>query len=419
MATRQELAQAVRQAYPGQFDDVGDDNELAEAVLKAHPEFSKDLDPETPATPTDERLDPLEPLFGNKMGGMGKAGFMMSGLELGARAGRKINEGVQKAAGFVAEKGGEMGAGPLGALLAAPAAIASEVALPQNKVQMALLPGAFEGKATGLAKKGPTKINKPTKLQEGMGSMMSATSSVNQRYTNALAANPELLETAPSRGDIVKKYTEYFANQGKQINSETLKQYTRENFFPNEGQVSTISDIVETAISQIDLTDASKSKLTTEEAFIAASAARAALRSSAAGSNRSMAAYFKGAKEALDNYLEAQGQGELKELGRQYFQANVKEQFDSFLPRNKNQSPNALRSLIMGGLAGDALKELVAGNTGAALGRGVQAAAMSPLLLGQAVKGAAKAGVSRPGYDKAAALGLDNLFQKRDKKKGK
>jgi hypothetical protein len=43
-ATVQEFATAVRKAHPGAYDDVPDDHQLTEAILKAHPEYGNDVD---------------------------------------------------------------------------------------------------------------------------------------------------------------------------------------------------------------------------------------------------------------------------------------------------------------------------------------------------------------------------------------
>jgi len=43
-ATVQEFAAAVRKANPGAYDDITDDHQLVEAVLKAHPQYGDDVD---------------------------------------------------------------------------------------------------------------------------------------------------------------------------------------------------------------------------------------------------------------------------------------------------------------------------------------------------------------------------------------
>lgn len=318
--------------------------------------------------PTDTVKDLKGLLLGNGLGSpLTMAGIGMSGLEGAAKVGRMGAELVKaggRAVGGKTEKVANLG---------------SEL-IPQSKLGVALAGATMgEGPGTDLVEQGARKVTVPKAgtLSKVGGGILSAFNRVDRRFTTAWLSDPELLnEATPGVKEVSKEMGQYFADKGTKLNSEMFKKMTRQDWFPNESQVAKLQDIVRPVIDKIK----SGAKVSEEEIIFAERASNAITRSTQAQSNHSMMSVARGQQTVLLDQLEKHGFSELPDLKAKYFRALAKDAAQNILPMNKQGSPNALSTMLMGKLGMDAVEQLGQGEVSKALGKAAQAAVFSPYL---------------------------------------
>lgn len=298
----------------------------------------------------------------------------------------KFAQSGYEQAGQLIGKTGIPGAQTVGKLLPA----ATDLILPQSKAQVAMLPVMAAGEMASALSKTPqaieqaaTKAVRPGPIAKGMGALMSITTAIPTRYTSAVAKDASILaDTAPTIEQVGKEYTALFDKLGMQYPSALLKKVTSRGYFPGENETGKLTALIEDANKKLEA-----GKLDPAGAFLARSAAAAIQRGNAAAKNMSLAKYAGEAKNAMDNYLEQNGIPEIRELSTKYFRAVAKEYFQPLFPQNKNMSPNAIRSLIaLKKAVVDPVSHIAQGQPLQAAGSALQGLAMSPLIVGGAVK---------------------------------
>lgn len=332
--------------------------------------------------------------------------------------GGKANQGIQAATGYAAEKAGQYLPKPLATIadiaLTYPATAAS--LLPKNKeeaaagmlgsVKLPEMGAMLSPEAAAAAKEAAeaAKIIRPNTVERGAGGIISATTRAPERFTSAWVADPSVLgPETPTPQAVGKKMQAYFESKGVKIDSQKLREITGRDYVPNDNQYEALNkDFVRPALDKIE---AVANKVpgalppTEEEVIFAERAANAMKRSTGAQQNKYIMSYASGAQDALLDHLDKAGFGELPALKNEYFRALAKDAAQDFLPRNKTGGPNALSTLLMGKQAVGAVSELASGNLGAAAGKALQAAAFSPMLVGQGIRGVSAAlnpAVSQP-----------------------
>lgn len=204
--------------------------------------------------------------------------------------------------------------------------------------------------------------------------LIRTTSGVPEKYGAAVLENPEILSKAPTMlgaREIYKAAVKDAGGMTKFLHGETGK------LIPSDKSV-------------IDLVNEAGPKLVAgtlglEEAVASRQAVSFLLRKARYGNPdmRAMQSVLIGFKDELDEFVEV-GLPGFRQANRGYFEANAKEAFQSWLPQNKNLSPNVLRSL-------GALASLSSGALMNAPALMFSAAPMSPKVTGLAIQASAKA----------------------------
>lgn len=351
------------------------------------------------------------------LGTMGGAGLNV--LEGAARAGRYIGGKVDQAAQYLSDKLGKPGAalGAIGSTL-------SDVVLPRTKLQAALAAVsaaagtkspdiAEESKATGLAKNLKTglEVKKPNFMEKLGGQAVSSTTAVPERYTSAVMANPDILKTAETPAEVGLDYKKVFDKYGIDFNSDFVKEITGKRYIPDEKQSAQSYKIIDDLLTKYE--NVPPEQIPPNEAFLGRSVAASLKRSDRYAKNQTFTSVVNGAQNFFDTALEKNNMPEFKQLGQRYFRAVAKEAFDSFLPRNKNMSPNAIRSMIALKMGADAAGKAMSGKIPEAIGGAVQAAAMSPMLVASGISGASDLANVAPLIKSSVPLSVAALRRKR------
>lgn len=336
------------------------------------------------------------------------------------RGGKWLNEQIQKGTGNLVDAAGQSFPSESGydtrmrtgaAALGTAAGTASKYMLPDNAESAAaamfggLAAPASATKELAISKSIPFK--KPGMWDKIRGSMLSAKTAIQPKYAEAIATDPSIM----GPGTVDKKtvgtmYEELNKNLGANTNSETYKRLFGSAYPATEREFGRLKKMVEGAIEKIQTNPAAAS---TEELIFARQAARKLGESSAAKLDPRVASVADGHYSVLDDALSARGGESMKKLDQLYFRAAAKEAGSQVLPMNKNQSPNALRTNLMGLLAGSSLKNFGKGEFSAAAVDAAQAALMSPVVATSML--GSKLGNISP----RAARGLGSLAQYKSK----
>lgn len=326
------------------------------------------------------------------------------------RAGNSVNNGIQNATGFLADKAGRYLPGPIAgaaaAALTVPASL-SQLLIPRDAEAAGT--GALLGRmdpeaAMSVAPRGGAMMSpgaipevagaklaggvvQPNTLQKIGGSVVTATTAIPERYTSAVMADPSILTTAETPAQVGKDYQAVFDKLGINYDSDFVKEISGKRYIPSENQASQGYKIVDDLLTKAE--GMKPGEMAPSEAFMGRSVAASLKRSNQYAVNPTFKSVVDGAQHFFDNELEQSGFPEVKALGQRYFKAVAREHFESFLPQNKNLSPNALRSLVMLKLGGDALGQVAKGNWAGAAAKGLQSASMSPMVVGGAIRGLA------------------------------
>lgn len=333
---------------------------------------------------------------------VGMPGHILNAFEGIARMGRMGVKGYEEIGGAL---GGDKWRKRFGT--------AARFVLPTDKASSAVV---LAGLADA-AEKGPlmaktiatnlerTKVIQPTGVQRSLGALISTTTSIPERHASAVVADPTILASStPSVADVGKEYGKVFERLGVRFDTKLAQKYLNKNYIPGDTEAQTLNKKVFGIIQKLE----SGKTVPPEEAFLGRSMAASMERTTLAARNPTFKGFASVAKAALDNHLENTGVPEIKDLSAKYFRAITKEYFEAWLPQNKNMSPNALRGMIALKLAGDSLGHLAQGNGLSAAGKAVQAAAMSPLAVGSAIRGASAA---MPGLPLVASIVGKNSVQ--------
>ncbi len=358
--------------------------------------------------------------------GMGP-GMLMSGLNNLAYFGSKLDKRVHEGTQMMADAGYPK--------IAKAINTGEGLLVPTTPLSVAstALGGAMgmEPKPTDLIPAEGTKIVNPGPVAKTVGGLASVSSRVNPRFTSLVAADPTILnDSTKSVAQVSKEMGSFFKEKGVDLGSEEFKNLFNQTWFPSENQVSKLQGIVDPTMERITnyrnllaqglKQEAAAVKPSESELIFAERAANAIKRSTAAASNRSMFSYANGAQGQLVDELSKSGFGELKSLKADYLRALAKEAFNDVLPKNKFGTPNALSTLLMAKKGKDAAVSAYQGDYQGALGSAAEAAAFSPLAVGQAFKayGALANGASNPAVLAAGAAGISNFLSgKKNNKK--
>lgn len=339
------------------------------------------------------------------MGGMG-----LNALEGVARIGRKAKEGL-----------GMMGA-LVGPKTERAMNIGSDFLLPQNKLSAAALglgEAASADKAldvgTALAKS-RVRVIQPNKLERVAGGGISVTTRVPERFSSAVVADTSILDktVTPSVKEVSQEMGQFFQAKGTKINSEAMNELFDQDFIPSDNQVSKLQKIVKTVRTKLEA-GYKGPPVTDEELVFAERAANAMSRSTQAAQNRSIMSVAKGNQKLFLDQLDKAGFTELPELKAKYFRALAQDAFQEFLPRNKTGGPNALSGLLMAKQGVEGVEHLIQGSVGKAVGSAIKGAVFSPLLVGNALKGASKLSVKALPAAKSVTMATLNQLNKKKK----
>lgn len=230
--------------------------------------------------------------------------------------------------------------------------------------------------------KGGVEVVKPGPGTQTAGSMVSASTGAAPRHASAVLADTSILgKETPSMAQVSKEYQAGLEKAGMSVNEpDWLKEITGSRFPPTETESGKLKGIVDKAMTKL-----ADNTLEENEAFLARKAAATLARSG----KQEWITPARAAMDQFDQLLESSTLPNIRDLSRRYFRAAAKEAFQSWLPLNKNMSPNALRTMIMAHLAATAAGAAAGGLPGAAVAAGLKMAAMSPKIVGGAIRGAA------------------------------
>lgn len=394
----QDFSRRIKSKYP-EYNDM-DDRDLAQRMVAKFPGDYSDVTFDQPQieqpAPIQQKLDPSS-LFapGQMASSASMTGQVLNALEGVSALGRKAAEGWGKLGGLVGPKTEKA------------ASVAAGLILPQDKVSAAMAMASIAGelekgikavptiakaarKIPALAGKIPqdvaavsTQVIKPSVGQRAIGSAISSTTAIPERYTSAVVADTSILSDAtPSMKAVSNEYSAVFKRLGEKFDSKLFQKYINRNYIPADNEAQALNKNVLKVISKLE----DNLPVSPAEALLARSQAAALERSNRAAINGTLKRFASESKNAFDDYLMENGVPEIKQLSAKYFRAVAKEHFESMLPRNKNMSPNALRGVIMAKIGTDALGHMVSGEPLKAAGKALQAAGMSPLLVGKALR---------------------------------
>lgn len=294
---------------------------------------------------------------GGMVGAAGGAGLAsIPGAALGGAAGESLRQAAVQ--GYAAKTGGEFT--PTGDVL-------SRVGIE----------GAAQGvgQGVGLGIGAAAKAIRPTVNKLG-AQIMRVGAGVPEKYGEAAMRNPSMLLDAPSMADASAGYKAFEAKTGLRGLGDAVKTQGR---FPSEGEL-------EQQLFEVAARARNGVPSTPQELYHASQAASSLKQMGKLGNPRyaTLEAAINEAKGAVDDVLESIIP-EYKTLRSDYFAAKAGEQFSSFLPLNRNTSPNVLRAVAAGTTAA----------AGTMAGNPASIAALpliSPRFYGTALKGAALAG---------------------------
>lgn len=374
----------------GRLSDIPTDRllRLRDAVAEA----------EGSATPS------LQPQAGNGSGGV--MGWV--GREAPAMAGAVAGAAALAPYGAVAGPWGVLGAGAVGAGLGAAGgegwrqAIGQATgAIPQNTVggtmgQVAKTGGIYgAGQAVGgvagkagaafwSAAKRPV-ANLAARVAEG-------TAGVPAKYGTAAMMDPSLLSNPTSLEQAGHAYAATTPGLTSLRDNSRKLLGTR---FPGKG---TLKGVVDDAMDRLEgvvnkgvggKEGVAANPLTPQDALNGIQAANQLLEVPGIRQNKPLFSAVLSAKENLSAFLESQpGNSGFGGASRQYFNANVADQFGSWLPQNKGRTTNALR---VGSTVGTAIGGVASMNPALVAGALGAGAAFSPRMWGYGIRAAAAA----------------------------
>lgn len=302
-----------------------------------------------------------------------------------------LNQRIQSGAGQLAEK-----YGTAGAIAGTIAGTTGDFFLnddPKSKLRTALSLIPAVGAAGKLAKLGEaapeaakvlgTVVKAPTGMQKAEGTLIGAMTGKATRFAQALAADPEILDSkTPDLKEVSNKYTAYFKKIGEKIDNKLVQETLKQDYFPDEKETNKLLKITNNVKAKL-LTN---QPVSVSDLFTAERAAAAIRRGDRAFQNPELRKAAEAMQEQFSLALENQGAGELKELGRQWFRAKVKDAFQSIFPTTSTGKPAFVRSALMFNefkKALDAGLDLKPGKAALAAAKG---AVMSPFLAGQMLR---------------------------------
>lgn len=226
----------------------------------------------------------------------------------------------------------------------------AEFVLPQNKEQayMAIGGEAFAPEIPGILKSVRKGIAGP------VANFMKMSAGIQERYGRAVIMNPDILTTAENR-QVAQSI--YGAAVKRMKGAIGYAQEKFDTFFPSNQSLESLAD---DAAKKLGITpDMINDGIPFPPSNISASppdlqevlAARQAVENMltmAKNRDPRMLAQRRSLiymKDAFDTYLE-DGLPGFKNANKQYFEANAREAFETWLPRNKDLSPNALRGMV-------------------------------------------------------------------------
>lgn len=222
-----------------------------------------------------------------------------------------------------------------------------------------------------------------------LGSMTRATSAVPEKYATAAFRDPGLLSRAPTVAQAGQQYGA--AVRGAGITSDNLMADVAGK------RILGTSDWTALMNNALDKLDDGTASL--EELLAGRQAATKLSNMAKMGmpEQAQNAAEYARAKASLDAVLGEAIEG-YNPARQAYFNANVRDQFSSFLPRNANQSPNVLRSMTGAGLVGTGLAQAVSSEQTArsALGLITLGMGTSPAVWGAGIRTGYRAGQAAP-----------------------
>lgn len=235
----------------------------------------------------------------------------------------------------------------------------------------ASISGLLEGLLGGSGRALTALKPKLTKLG---AQMIRATSAVPEKYGKAVLDNPEILSEAGTLMGARAVYKAAIKDMGG------VRDFLQNKTGKVIASQPAITDLINEAAPKIGT-----KTLALEEALAARQGISILLDAAKYGNpeQRANKAALVSLKNELDDYVEV-GMPGFKAANRGYFEANAKEAFSSWLPQNKNMSPNVLRSL-------GALSSLGAASLLHAPGLMIAAAPMSPKATGLAIRGVSSA----------------------------
>lgn len=268
---------------------------------------------------------------------------------------------------------------------------------PGQVIRNVAIEGATQaaGQAVGLGIGAAAKAARPFVNKLG-AQVMRVGAGIPERAGEMAMRDPSMLLNAPTKEAASAGYKAFEAKAGITGLGDAVKQAGK---FPSEGEL-------EKHLFEVAARVQNGVPSTTQELYHASQAASSLNQLAKMGNPRyaMLKAAISEAKSAVDDTLEAI-LPEYKTIRTDYAMSKAAGEFSSFFPLNRNQSPNALRSVLAG-------REAIAGGValaGAGTGNPVAMAALpliSPKFYGTALKGAAIAGKVPAGIFRVGANAL-------------
>lgn len=294
----------------------------------------------------------------------------IAGAGLGGAGGEGLRQmGVQ---GYAAATGRQM---------ASPGQVAGRMAIEGGANAL--------GQGVGMGVSAAATAMRPTINKLG-AQVIRVGSGVSEKYGLPAMQNPSRLLDAPTKDSASAGYQAFERYTGLTGLKDAIRNKGR---FPSEGEL-------EKSLFEVAARARNRVASSPQELYHASQAASSLKQMGKLGNPRyaALASEISDAKNVVDDALES-ALPEYKNVRGDWASAKMSEQFNSWLPLNQNQSPNALRSVLAG-------REAIAGTVAAAgIGTGNPAAmlalpAISPKFYGTALKGAALAGQIPQGITK-------------------
>lgn len=336
--------QAVREQHP-ELSSIKDDKVLYDSIMQEHPELSKEVNPYVQHN-FDEGVTPLSPL-----------GYV-------ADAGEITNQGLQG----VAEKSAQYG--PLGGIVGVPALVAKEM-VPETEGQVA---GTYlGGKAFGALGEGIQAL-KGAGAKAAIADAAKASAAIPERDMMAVLNDPSLLGRAKSVAQATMNYVKSIP--GLNHVTESLREELGKS-------VPTLGDYT----NHLDMVKGLGDKAQPQDLLTGIQSVNKILGHKEFPKDPDIVRGLLQDKSNLLDKLEQSNPG-FSEANKALREAHIAEQFNSWFPRNKNMSPNVLRTLLAARNLGSGLANLATGNPGTAAMQGAAALASSPKAIGLGIRGA-------------------------------